>query len=218
MKAIIAGSTGMVGSLVLENCLAAEEIKETIALVRRPGSQPKQAQLKEEVIADFTDYSNHASLFQNTQLAFFCIGAYTGKVKDEEFKKITVDYAVAFAQALKQHSPAATLCLLSGAGADRTEKSRISFARYKGMAENQIAALGLQFYAFRPGYIYPVTPRREPNVMYRISRFLYPVIKLFGKNTSIKSTELAQGMVEVGLRGANQEVLENRDILDSIAS
>ncbi len=84
------------------------------------------------------------------------------------------------------------------------------------MAENQISKLGFNFFTFRPGYIYPVTPRKEPNWMYRLSRSLYPIIKLFGKNSSIKSTELAQEMFQVGLSGAKKEVLENVDILDCL--
>jgi hypothetical protein len=49
--------------------------------------------------------------------------------------------------------------------------------------------------------------------MYRVSRLLYPVIKALGEKYSIKSTELAQAMVNVGIGGADQEVLENQDIL-----
>ena len=211
-RILIAGASGMVGNLILEKCLASEQVEKVISLVRH-GTDRTHPKLQEEVIADFADYSAHQSLFQNIDAAFFCIGVYTGQVPDIEFKIITVDYAVTFAEALKHNSPDANLCLLSGAGADRTEKSRTAFARYKGIAENKIFALDLNFYTFRPAYIYPVTPRKEPNFMYRISRLLYPVIKLFGNNASIKSTELAIAMFKTGLDGAEKEILENRDII-----
>ena len=211
---IIAGATGMVGSLVLKHCLSSAEINQVISLVRKKtnNNHPK---LKEVVITNFEDYTTQTNLFQNIDAAYFCIGVYTGQVPDDVFKKITVDYAVAFAESLKTNSPQATLCLLSGAGADRTEKSRVSFAKYKGMAENQISKMGLLgFYTFRPGYIYPVEKRVEPNLMYSVSRALYPLLKiLMGKNSSIKSTELAAAMFNVGSNGAKQEILENRDIL-----
>ncbi|MFT6808460.1 MAG: hypothetical protein ACJA01_001685 [Saprospiraceae bacterium] len=119
-----------------------------------------------------------------------------------------------FAITLKKNSPQAILCLLSGAGADRTEKSSTSFARYKGMSENQIEALDMQFYAFRPAYIYPTNPRKEPNLMYRITRMLYPIIKMFGKNASITSKQLATSIFNVGINGADKRTLENKDILD----
>ena len=215
-KAIITGSTGMIGGLILELCLSDEEISEVLLLNRRPiGIQNKK--IREVILEDFSDYSKAAELFSDIDAAFFCLGAYTGKVPDELFRKITVDYAVAFAKMLHEKSPNASLCLLSGAGADRKEKSRYSFAKYKGIAENQIVALGIEkFYCFRPAYIYPVTPRKEPNFMYKAMRFLYPLLRLFGKNMSIRSTDLARAMFEVGLNGGQKQILENRDILNSL--
>ena len=212
MKVLLTGSTGMIGNLVLNNCLAAPDISEVLSVSRKPAGQ-QHSKLTECIISDFEDYGEIEHHFQGVKAAFFCLGAYTGQVKDDLFKKITVDYAVAFGKSLAKNSPGSTLCLLSGAGADRTEKSKTSFARYKGMAENQLAALELQFYSFRPAYIYPVEARKEPNIAYTISRFLYPLVKAFGPNYSIPSTELAQAMLHVGMHGADQGTLENKDIL-----
>lgn len=208
---IIAGASGMIGGLILEECISSNEVNKVISLVRNKSGKT-DPKVEEVIISDFADLSFHSKLFEKVDAAFFCIGVYTGQVPDEMFKKITVDYASTFADALKTNSPDATFCLLSGAGADRSEKSRTSFARYKGMAENHISLLGLNFHAFRPGYIYPVTPRTEPNLMYKVSRALYPLIRVMGSNSSILSTELAQAMFYVGLNGASSEVLENADI------
>lgn len=202
----------MVGKLVLQHCLESDTVSEVISLVRRPSGET-HSKLTEKVIADFHTYDEDESSFQEIDAAFFCIGAYTGQVPDDVFKEITLDYAVNFAKLLKEYSPNPTLCLLSGMGADRTEKSKTSFARYKGMAENQISALGLKFHSFRPAYIYPVTPRKEPNFMYTFSRAIYPLLKLFGDGMSIKSTELAEAMFKAGIEGTDQEVLENKEIL-----
>ena len=214
-KVLICGASGMVGGLILEQCLASNEITQVTSLVRRKSttSHPK---LEEVVVSDFTDYTTHQALFQEIDLAFFCIGVYTGQVSKEALREITVDFAIAFGASIKDQSPKARLCFLSGAGADRTENSRTAFAKFKGMAENGLAALGLQFHSFRPAYIYPVTPRKEPNFIYRATRFCYPLIKLMGSNASIPSTDLAQAMFKVGLSGAKTEVLENREILDYV--
>ncbi|MFH6604874.1 NAD(P)H-binding protein [Maribacter algicola] len=209
---LIAGASGMIGSIILDECLSSSRINRVISLVRKK-SNTTRAKLKEVIIEDFTVYDNHRNLFKNIDTAFFCIGVYTGGVPDKLFKEITVDYAVHFAEMLKEHSPNAKLCLLSGAGADRAEKSKTSFALYKGMAENQIDRLGLEFYAFRPAYIYPVEPRKEPNLMYGIMRNLYPVLRLLGSNFSIKSTELAQAMYEIGIKGTDKKILENKDLI-----
>lgn len=210
MNVLITGSTGMVGNLVLRKCLDSDKITEVRSLVRK-ATGLQHNKLKETVIEDFEDYSNHMHLFKDIDVAYFCLGVYTGQVPDEEFKKITVNYSVEFAKVLKKESPEATLCLLSGAGADRTEKSKTSFARYKGMAENQIFKLGLNAYSFRPAYIYPVEPRKEPNVGYRIMKVFYPVLKAFGM--SVRSTDLAKAIFSIGLSGAEKNVLENKDIL-----
>ncbi len=213
MNVLLCGGTGMVGSLILENCLQSDTIKSVISLIRKP-TNTSHHKLKEVIISDFKSYDQNSELFSHIDIAYFCLGVYTGAVPDAKFKEITVDYAVEFSKMLKTHSSDACLCLLSGMGADRTEKSRTSFAKYKGMAENQISALGLKFHTFRPGYIYPVTKRKEPNVMYRISRWLYPVFRLFGKNASITSTELAQAMFLIGLSDSQEEVFENKEIIE----
>lgn len=213
MKALITGSTGMIGGLIVDHCLQSDTITEVITIVRRPQSV-EHPKLKPIVIKDFKTYDNQTELFQNIDVAYFCLGAYTGQVPKDLFKDITVDYAVNFAKRLQAESPDARLCLLSGQGADRKEKSRTAFAKFKGIAENQIVATGIEFYTFRPSYIYPVTPRKEPNFMYKATRAMYPLIRLFGKNASIKSTELAEAMFRVGMDGGNQEILENKDILE----
>lgn len=213
-KIILTGASGMVGGILLNLCLESEKVEKVISLVRRP-STSRHPKLEEIVVKDFLQYDSNTIDLEGVDIAFFCIGVYTGAVPEDLFRKITVDYPVALAKALYEHSPDATYCLLSGAGADRTEKSRTMFARDKGVAENQLATIGFKaFHTFRPGYIYPVTPRKEPNFAYTVFRKLYPLMKpLMGKNSSITSVELAQGMFNVGMSGHAQEVLENKDIL-----
>lgn len=215
-KVIIVGATGMIGSLILEECLKSDTISNIIAISRKKlnNDHPK---LRNIIHSDFSNFDSILEEFKNIDIGFFTIGVYSGKVKDDVFKKITVDFPIKFGTALQGASPNSTLCFLSGAGADRTEQSKMAFAKFKGMAENQISAIGFNsWYSFRPSYIYPVSPRQEPNIMYRISRFMYPLISLFGKNMSIKSTELAKAMVQVGLNGNSNEILENQEIHDQL--
>ena len=59
-------------------------------------------------------------------------------------------------------------------GADTSEKSSVMFAKDKGIAENFLFNLKFhRTYSFRPGYIYPVTKRNEPNFGYKLTRLLY---------------------------------------------
>lgn len=202
----------MIGGIILRKCLHSDQVKQVTSIGRKDLKieKPKLKQIKHQ---DFTDYSNLAEEFKNIDAAFFCIGAYTGSVPDEKFKMITVDFARAFADSLKNKSPGATLCFLSGQGADQEEKSRMSFARYKGMAENYLISKEFeQLYIFRPGYIYPVKRRKEPNWSYSLMRTLYPLMKRFYGKGVITSEELGEAMFKAGMQGASKMILENPDI------
>jgi uncharacterized protein YbjT (DUF2867 family) len=90
------------------------------------------------------------------------------------------------------------------------------FARYKGEAEKALLAAGFpRTYIFRPAYIYPVEPRKEPNFSYRLLRAIYPAFRMLFPNQVIRADDLARAMVEVVVqKTAEREsrVFENRDI------
>lgn len=212
-QVLITGATGMVGSLILHHCLADDRVNKVLSLVRKntPNPHPK---LHEIVVSDFANYDAIEVMFQEVSIIYFCIGVYTGAVDRERFRTITVTYPVKLAEAVHRQSPNAHFCLLSGSGADRTEKSSMAFAKDKGVAENLLSALDFnQFYSFRPGYIYPVKERKEPNFSYRLMRYLYPLLKILGPNFSITSEELAKAMFETGFKSLPTEVFENAEIL-----
>ncbi len=79
-----------------------------------------------------------------------------------------------------------------------------------------LAAAGFpRVYMFRPAYIYPVQPRREPNVSYRLLRAIYPVFRMLFPNQVIPADDLARTMVDAAVQGSGEGrtlVLENRDI------
>lgn len=202
----LTGATGMVGGELLALCLADPRVGRVVSFGRRPVDMRHEKLV--QVALD--DLDNLAGV----DVAYYCIGAYTGQVPDDEFRRITVDLPVAFAEALAARNPGAAFCLLSGQGADRTERSRVSFARYKGMAENRLAAVGLaRFHTLRPGYIHPTSPRAAPNLAYRVMSALWPIARRLHANVGIESADLAAAMLEVGLRGTpDDEVLENQEI------
>jgi nucleoside-diphosphate-sugar epimerase len=209
---IIAGATGMIGSLILQECLHNPDIHKVTIIVRR-STGIANTKLTEVIHNDFTDYADMEDHFKNQAIAFYCIGVYTGTVLRDEFRTITVDYTKAFAEALKKHSPEATFCFLSGQGADQTETSRVMFAKDKGIAENFLIGQNFgQTYIFRPAYIYPSTPRKEPNMSYRIMRALYPIFRTIYPNGVITSDDLARAMFITGLNGGDKMIFENRDI------
>jgi nucleoside-diphosphate-sugar epimerase len=208
---LITGTNGMIGKLILQICLKRDDVAKVTSITRKPLGiyHPK---LVEVIHTDFLDYSKIEHDIKKQDVCFYCIGVYTGQVPTEEFKKITVAYTEIFANALRRNNEATNFCFLSGQGADTTEKSKVLFAREKGIAENILLKLNFKsIHIFRPGYIYPDMPRVEPNFFYKLMRVLYTPIKFIYPNIGVSSEKLAATMVEVGMNGG-KTIFENKDI------
>jgi len=203
----------MIGNLILQECLFRDDV-ETVTTITRKPLGIVNSKLKEIIHNDFMDFSKIEDSLKNQDVCYYCIGVYTGQVPIPEFKKITVDYTKVFASELKKVNEKLTFCFLSGAGADSSEKSKVLFAREKGIAENYLLSLNFfRTYIFRPGYIYPITPRKEPNIAYKIMRLFYkPVAKIY-PNIGVTSVQLAHKMTEVGLNGGSKVIYENKDLI-----
>jgi uncharacterized protein YbjT (DUF2867 family) len=205
----------MVASDALRDALDQPGIECVTAIGRRKLgiSHPK---LHEVLHHDFADCSALAEVLSGQDAAVFCLGTYTGAVSDAELRRITVDYTVEFARVFRDGSHNAAFSFLRGSGADPTGRSRMAFARHKGEAENALLSSGFpRVYIFRPAYIYPVEPRKEPNFSYRLMRGIYPVFRTLFPNQVIRADDLARAMVNVvstGTGAAPSQVLENRDI------
>jgi uncharacterized protein YbjT (DUF2867 family) len=140
----------MVGGYALRYALEHPAVGRATTIGRRKVgiSHPK---LQEVLHQDFADCSALAEVLSDQHAAIFCLGAYTGTVSDTELRTITVDYTIEFARVLHGSNPDAAFAFLSGSGADPTGRSRMSFARYKGEAENALLAKGFaSVFIFRP--------------------------------------------------------------------
>jgi len=220
-RLVIVGATGMVGGYALRYALEHAAVGTVTAIGRRKLGVSHR-KLKEVVHQDFTDCSALAAPLSGQDAAIFCLGTYTGAVSDAILRKITVDYTIEFARVLRLSSPDAAFSFLSGGGADPTGGSRIPYARYKGEAEKALLTAGFsRVYIFRPAYIYPVEPRKEPNFTYRLMRAIYPVFRALFPNQVIRADNLAWAMVDVALPQTEESqglVFENRDIRAMVAS
>jgi hypothetical protein len=92
------------------------------------------------------------------------------------------------------------------------------FAKSKGIAENILKNLKFkQLNIFRPGYIYPIKKRKEPNTFYRIFRPLYKYFFSFiYPNIGVSSLDLANVMIDVAFKENPKEIYENKDIRERI--
>jgi uncharacterized protein YbjT (DUF2867 family) len=218
---VIVGATGMVGRYALRYALDNSEVKSVTSIGRKKLgiSHPK---LKEVLHQNFADCSPLANVLSNQDAVVYCLGTYTGSVSDEQLRVITADFTVEFARVFRDGSPDAAFSFLSGSGADPTGRSRLAFARYKGQAEKALLAAGFpRVYLFRPAYIYPVEPRKEPNFNYRLIRAIYPVFRVLFPSQVIRADDLARAMVDVVLRQTQERqglVFENLDIRSMVES
>jgi uncharacterized protein YbjT (DUF2867 family) len=215
IRLVIVGATGMVGGYALR-CALDHPAVGVVTVIGRRKLDISHPKLNEVLHPDFADCSALAQPLSGQDAAIFCLGVYTGAVPDAEFRKITVDYTIEFANVFHASSPGAAFSFLSGRGADQTERSRMAFACYKGQAEKVLLAAGFpHLYIFRPAYIYPVESRKEPNISYRLLRAIYPVFRVVFPNQVIRADDLALAIVDVAVGKTDRRgspILENRDI------
>ncbi|MEU6011876.1 NAD-dependent epimerase/dehydratase family protein [Streptomyces sp. NPDC047453] len=180
MRVIVFGASGMVGHGALRACLLDDEVSEVLAVVRRPLSvtHPK---LRQIVHGDFTDYTAIQDQLTDLDACLFCLGVSSVGLGEEEYTRVTYDYALAAARALHAASPSLTFVYVSGEGTDSTGTSRRMWARVKGRTENDLLALPMTSYMFRPGYIHPVNgaTSRTPayRALYPLTTALYPLLR-----------------------------------------
>ncbi|HET9308412.1 MAG TPA: hypothetical protein VFO46_20510 [Candidatus Sulfotelmatobacter sp.] len=220
-RLVIVGATGMVGGYALRFALDNLAVK-SVTSIGRKRSGITHPKLKEVLHQNFADCSPLADVLSAQDAVVYCLGTYTGSVSDEQLRVITADYTIEFARVFRDGSPNAAFSFLSGNGADPSGRSRLAFAGYKGQAENAILAGGFpRVYIFRPAYIYPVEPRREPNLSYRFLRAVYPVFRVLFPNQVIRADDLGRVMVDLPLNATEESrnlILENREIQAMVKS
>ncbi len=216
MRVVIFGASGMVGHGALRACLLDEGVTEVLVVVRKPLNlgHPK---VREIVHTDFTDYSAIREELRDLDACFFCLGVSAAGRGEDEYTRITYDYALAAARAVSAASPSLTFVYVSGAGTDSTGKSRSMWARVKGRTENALLAMPLRAYMFRPGYIQPLsgTVSRTPlyRVFYRVTAPLYPLLRRLVPNHVTTADALGRAMIAAArLDGSGPSVMHNSDI------
>ena len=208
MKVLILGATGMVGSEVLAQCLANDEIQNVLSIGRRK-SGVCHTKLKEIEHDNFLDFSSLETKLAGFDVVFYCLGVYQAKVSKKQFWEVTVDYLEAFILVLERTNKNIRFCLFSAQGASTSEKSPIRFAKAKGRAENILLASGLaEKYLFRPGFIMPGPRSKNATMSAKLFEPFYRLFPMIG----IDAPELARVMVDVGMKQHKSTIFENREM------
>lgn len=216
MRVVLFGATGMIGQGVLRECLHDPRVWRVLA-IGRSRSAVTDEKLEQLAHADLLDYAPIADRLVGVDACFFCLGITSAGLREAEYRRITVDFAVAAAEALLKASPRVRLCFVSGAGADSTEQSRTMWARVKGRAENALFALPFgEVTIFRPGIVQPLhgITSRTPwtRVTYALLGPLIPLVGRFAPGAVTTTERIGRAMINVADHGSKKRILENADI------
>ncbi|MCH7763930.1 MAG: NAD-dependent epimerase/dehydratase family protein [Candidatus Marinimicrobia bacterium] len=213
VKAIITGSTGMVGEGVLHECLNHPDI-ESVLVINRRSCNVHHAKLKEIIHQDFSDFSSIENELSGYNAAFLCMGVSSFGMREDKYTHLTYDFTMALARPLSTLNSDMTACYISGAGTDSSQKGRIMWARVKGKTENDLLKLPFkQAYMFRPGFIRPTKGLKNAYLFYKIVNPLFPVFRVLFPKYVTTLKEIGLAMIHTVNKGYDKQILEVRDIV-----
>ena len=215
IKAIITGSTGMIGKGLLLECLENPSV-ESVLVINRHSVGLQHEKLTEIIHKDYYDLNPIKGQLTGFNTCYFCLGISAAGLSEDKYHKITYQLTVNFAQMVLEQNPDIIFSYISGAGTDSSEKGKVMWARVKGKTENALLAMPFKkAYMFRPGFIQPMKGVRSRtrlyNSLYAVFKYFYPLLKRLPAYVT-SSDRLGQAMLKAVMVGYDKPVLESRDI------
>jgi uncharacterized protein YbjT (DUF2867 family) len=205
---VVFGGTGMVGRAVVRACLEDERITEVVAVGRRPVPDEHPA-LTQLTTPDLFDLSSIADRLHDLDACLFCLGVSSVGMREPAYRRITHDLTQSIVEVLLTQNPDIVIEYVSGEGTDATGRGRTMWARVKGATENAVIAR-TRGYAIRPGFIQPLPGVRSKTplyaALYRVTGWLYPVLRRVLPRYVLSSDELARAMVRIAVERPAQQV------------
>jgi uncharacterized protein YbjT (DUF2867 family) len=209
IKVIITGATGMVGEGVLLECLDNDLVAEVLIISRRH-YEMRHRKLKELLVPDFLKLDDFAENIKGYDACFFCAGVSSVGKKEDQFRHLTYDTTMAFAQSLLRVNENMVFTYVSGAKTDSSENSKMMWARVKGKTENDLAKLGFKAeYNFRPGVMQPFPDQKNWKP---VVKWLVRVVKFISPKSVLTLQEVGRAMIHTVTIGYPKNVLEVPDI------
>ncbi|HLO46606.1 MAG TPA: oxidoreductase [Leadbetterella sp.] len=191
MKAVIVGSTGLVGKSLLEQLNSDAAFTQVIALVRKKTNHGFEK--VKEIEVDFENLPSSA--FLDAAIVFCCLGTTIKKAGSQEaFRKVDFEYPFNTAKIAKSQG-VESFAIVTAMGSDAS--SSIFYNRVKGEIEKALTDLKFErLGVFRPSML--LGERTETRIGERIGQV---VMNLFGflipKNyKAIDAQKVASAMVK----------------------
>jgi len=184
VRICLVGSTGLVGSRLITECVGRDDVHLT-AIARREIALPKGARM-EVLVADLESWAD-AIAAANAQVLVSALGTTWRKAgKDEAaFRAVDHDLVLACAKAARAVGTDRAI-VVSSAGADPYVKNR--YLRIKGETDAALGKVGLKrLDILRPGLLRG--PRRETRPLERLAMLASPLTDalMFGSYSRFRS-------------------------------
>ena len=203
--AVISGSTGLVGQILLYKLLESNYYEKVISLVRRP-SLIKHHKLT-EIIIDFDELLQKVQPMHADD-AYCCLGTTIKKAGSKSNQeKIDRQYVTNFANLVLKNG-VSNIAIVSSIGANKSSSN--FYLHTKGQMEEDIKQLPFNNISFiRPSFI--LGDRKEFRLGEKIGIFVFKIfdVLLLGKlriYKGIQASKIASGMIGAlnsGIRGIN---------------
>ncbi|MGV0927635.1 NAD-dependent epimerase/dehydratase family protein [Empedobacter sp. ULE_I145] len=215
--ALVLGSSGLIGSLLLEKLFNHPDYSTIITIVRKPQqiNHPKLI----EIVTDFNSDSNLDDI-ETINSIFSCLGTTRKKTPDlDAYHKIEVDIPNQFAK-LGIQKGLTKFHYISAIGANANSSN--FYLKMKGEAEETLQKNNIkQLFLYRPSLL--IGNRAEYRLAENISAKIFPLINFFlrgnlSKYKSIEAEKVAQSLLEndLQLNSEKVSVLYYNEIINSI--
>lgn len=209
--ALLAGSTGLVGSHLLDLLLAAPEYDGVKALTRRPLERTHD-KLQTEIV-DFDDLASHGDALAADDV-FCCLGTTIKTAGSREaFRRVDHHYVFQLAR-LARDAGARRFVMVSSVGADASAAN--FYLRVKGEVERDVGELGYSaLHILRPSLL--LGARKEFRLGERLGILAMHVVGPFFVGPLAKYRGISAGTVAAAMLGSARQVEEGRHVHDNPA-
>jgi nucleoside-diphosphate-sugar epimerase len=206
---VIFGASGTAGDGILKAVLADPGVGDIRVVTRRRTPRIDEGVASGKVRAimhtDYLDYAGIREAIAEADAVFWAIGLSSVGVDEETYRRIHVDFPVAFVTEWLAASERDSISFHYISSSDISEDASAMWARVKIEAENALFALAdgtkLRVVAYRPDYIGPT--REEAHLG---QKALYGFFRPLG--VAVRAVEIGNAMIEVSVRG---EAYDNGD-------
>lgn len=209
-KALIVGSTGLIGGFCLQALLSDPKYSEVAALVRKPLLTTHRK--LNTVITNFSNLENDLSKTQADDV-YCCLGTTIKKAGSEKaFKQVDYSLVLSIAEIMRRQD-AKQFLVISSMGAD--SNSKVFYSRVKGEMEKALQELDYPcLQIIRPSLL--LGAREEFRLGERIGVLLSPLLKplMMGSLKKYRPV-LAESVAEFMVKVARKEPIKGVHVYES---